>query len=120
MGNIYETPLAEILTSDKFIDDKAAKMSCDLNRVPKTCLSCECRCLRYFFEEIKNTREKIFLKKPLKNIFWKFFGISVMIYERINRNNIFHSLFWKYMCIKSKKIHDAFRIKQLRNAGEKL
>jgi radical SAM protein with 4Fe4S-binding SPASM domain len=120
VGNVYETSLKEIITSEKFRSEKAAKMTCDINQVPKTCLSCEARCLREFSEEIRNMRRRIFLKKPFRSLLYKFFGIIVMIYERVNRFELFHKLFWKYMCWKSKKIHDAFQNKKLRNAGEKL
>lgn len=119
MGNVYETSLSEIIASKKFIDDKAAKMTCDLNCVPKTCLSCECRQLRDFTEEIRNMRKRIFLRKPLKNFLYKPFGFVVMAYERLNRKQWFFDLFWKKMQRDTKRIHDDFHIRQERNAGEK-
>jgi radical SAM protein with 4Fe4S-binding SPASM domain len=120
MGNVCQTPLEEILRSDNFINDKAAKMTCDIKKVPKTCLSCECRRLRDFFEEVGNMRKRIFLRNPAKNGVYALFGIIVMIYERANRNDLFHKIFWGYMCKKSRKIHDDFSNLRLRSAGEKV
>lgn len=119
MGNVYETSLNEILVSEKFVKDKAAKMTCDLNCVPKTCLSCECRQLRDFSEEIMNMRQRIFLRKPIKNLIYKLFGFSVMAYERMNRKQWFFNLFWKKMQRDTKRIHDEFNLNKERTAGEK-
>jgi radical SAM protein with 4Fe4S-binding SPASM domain len=118
LGNVNETPLDQIITSPEFIQDKANKMTVDLSRVPKTCLSCENRAYRNFFEEIRNMRKRIFLKQPFKNLIYKPFGIMVMCYERFNRNDTFHKFFWNRLCKQSKKIHDDFQQKQLRTAGE--
>lgn len=118
MGNVNETPLDQIVNSDAFITDKANKMTVDLNRVPKTCLSCECRAYRKFSEEIRNMRRRIFPKKPVKSFLYRFFGIMDMCYERFNRNDTFHKLFWTHLCRQSKEIHDRFQKEQLRTAGE--
>lgn len=119
VGNVKETPMKEIITSERFIKEKADKMTCDLKRVPKTCLSCEARALRSFWEEVRNMRRRIFLKKPLRTLCYIPFGIVVMCYERFNRWDWFHKLFWRYMCYRSKKIHDAFHNNMHRTAGEK-
>jgi len=118
-GNVYETPLEQIVTSDKFLQEKADKMSVDLNRVPKTCYSCEARALRSFWEEFRNMRRRIFLKKPIRTFMYKPFGLAVMAYERFNRWDWFHKLFWNYMIKKSIRIHNAFHNRDLRTAGEK-
>lgn len=118
VGNMKETPMKEIITSERFVKEKADKMTCDLNRVPKTCLSCEARALRSFWEEIRNLRRRIFLKKPVRTFFYIPFGIAVMIYERANRWDWFHNLFWRYMCYKAKKKHDAFKKYGQRVTGE--
>ncbi|WP_026520068.1 radical SAM protein [Butyrivibrio sp. FCS006] len=120
LGNVNDTDLADIITSEAFIMDKANKMTVDLNRVPKTCLSCECRAYRKFSEEIMNMRRRIFFKKPVKSFFYRFFGIMDICYERFNRNDLFHKIFWTYLCRQSKRIHDDFNEQQLRKAGEKV
>jgi MoaA/NifB/PqqE/SkfB family radical SAM enzyme len=119
VGNVYETPLDEIIMSEKFVKDKAAKMTCDINVVPKTCLSCECRQLRDFTEEIINMRRRIFLRKPLKNLIYKLFGFAVLAYERLNRRQWFFDIFWNKMKKDTKRLHDEFNLKHERNAGEK-
>lgn len=118
-GNVNEVPLDKIVTSQAFITDKANKMTCDLKRVPKTCLSCECRAYRDLREEIFNMRRRIFLKKPLKSFFYRFFGIMDICYERFNRNGLFHRIFWACLCRESRKIHNNFRTKYQRTAGER-
>lgn len=120
MGNVYETPLSEIIASERFINDKRAKMTCDINQVPRTCLSCECRQLRDFTEEIRNMRKRIFLRKPVKNLIYKPFGFVVMAYERMNRKQWFFNLFWNKMKSDTKKLHDEFLYNEERNAGEKI
>ncbi len=117
-GNVNDTPLEEIVNSEAFIQDKANKMTCDLNRVPKTCLSCEARAYRKFSEEIRNMRRRIFFKKPVKSFFYRFFGIMDICYERFNRNDTFHKYFWAYMCRMTKKKHDEFQQQHLRTEGE--
>lgn len=118
-GNVNETSLDKIVTSPEFILDKANKMTANLDRVPKTCLSCEARTYRSFLEEIRNMRRRLFLKKPVKSFLYRFFGIIVICYERLNRNDVFHKYFWAYLCKQSKKIHIDFQTKQLRTAGER-
>lgn len=119
VGNVYDTPLEQIVTSEQFIKEKADKMSVDLNRVPKTCYSCEARALRSFWEEFRNLRRRIFLKKPVRTFLYIPFGFAVMAYERFNRWDWFHKLFWNYMIKKSTNIHTAFHEKQVRLAGER-
>lgn len=118
-GNVNELPLDRIVTAKPFIKDKANKMTCDLSRVPKTCLSCECRAYRSLWEEIFNMRRRIFFKKPVKSFFYRFFGIMDICYERFNRNELFHKLFWSYLCKQSRRIHDDFKKQKARTAGER-
>ena len=120
VGNVYEMPLNEILASERFVSDKSAKMTCDISQVPKTCLSCECRQLRDFTEEIRNMRGRIFLRRPLKNLIYKPFGLAVMAYERMNRKQWFFDIFWNKMMRDTKRLHDEFNMKGERNAGERI
>lgn len=108
-GNVYHTPLAEIISSDSFVLDKANKMTCDINCVPKTCLSCEFRTFRSFREELSNRRMRVFLKKPVKTFFYKPLGLAYIIWERMDRMEWFHKIFWNYMCRKSRDIHEKFQ-----------
>lgn len=117
-GNVNNTPLEEIVTSNEFITDRANKLTVDLNRVPKTCLSCENRAFRTLSDELLNQRGRIFCKKPVKSFFYRSFGIMDLLYMRLNRSNLFFKFFWGYICRMSKKNHDNFQQKQLRTAGE--
>lgn len=117
-GNVYETPLSEIMTSESFISDKANKMTCDINRVPKGCLACEFRAYPDFWEEFRNMRRRYIFKKPVKNFLNRFLGIGYMCYERFERNGIVHRLFWCHICRQSKKVHDEFQLYQRRIEGK--
>lgn len=117
-GNVYEMPLEQIITSEAFLEERANKMTADLNCVPKTCLSCENRAYRNIFEEIMNRRQRIIFGKPIKSFFYRFWGIMVILYERLNRFELCHRFSWAYLCKQSKKIHDMFQQDQIRAAGE--
>jgi MoaA/NifB/PqqE/SkfB family radical SAM enzyme len=108
MGNVYDTPFEDIITSELFLNEKKARMSCDLNIVPKSCISCESRAYRDFFEELKNSRERIFLKSPLKTVIYKLFGPGVILFERITRIKFFYDMYLAYLRISSAKIRKQF------------
>lgn len=108
MGNINETPFVEIITSEKFKHEKLDRMTCDLDVVPRSCLSCENRALRSFGEEIQHMRRKIFLKSPVKTCIYRLFGPSVMLFERITRYEFFYNIYLSYVRKTSKKVHDEF------------
>lgn len=118
-GNINQTPVEQIVNSEAFIQDKANKMTCDLSRVPKTCLSCENRAYKPLSHELFNMRRRIFFHKPVKSFVYRLFGIAVICYARLNRNDTFHKYFWRYVCRQSEKIHDEFRQQHIRNEGER-
>jgi radical SAM protein with 4Fe4S-binding SPASM domain len=108
LGNVYETPFDKIITSNLFLEDKKARMSCDLNIVPESCLTCENRYLRDFYEEWNNMRQRIFYGKPVKTFFSKLFGPFVIIFERIIRIEFFYNLLFTYLKFNSAKIRRRF------------
>lgn len=108
MGNIHETPFNEIIGSEKFRQEKLNRTSCDLNIVPKSCLSCENRALRSVGEELMHMRKKYFLKSPLKTFIYGLFGPAVMVFERITRYSFFYKMYIRHLQKTSKKIHDDF------------
>lgn len=116
MGNIHETDFKEIITSEKFLQEKTNRMSCDLDVVPKSCLSCENRALRALGEELKHMRKIYFLKKPVKTFVYRLFGPAVVIFERISRYKIFYNMFLAHIRRTSAKIHDEFVARK--NGGE--
>jgi radical SAM protein with 4Fe4S-binding SPASM domain len=107
-GNVYTTPVENIITSEAYLNEKKARMSCNLKIVPKTCLSCEYRAYRDFFEELKNSREKIFLKSPLKTVIYKLFGPGVILFERITRIKFFYGMYLAYLRMSSARIRKQF------------
>jgi radical SAM protein with 4Fe4S-binding SPASM domain len=112
-GNVYDTPVERIITSEHYLNDKKARMSSAAGVVPATCLSCEYRALRNIFEEFRHMREIIFLKKPVKTLVYKlFFGVSVILFERITRIKFFYDLYLAYLRISSEKVRSRFLKKQ--------
>lgn len=112
MGNIHETPFEEIITSEKFLREKQNRMSCDLDIVPKSCLSCENRVLRPLGEELRHMRAVYYLKSPMKTLVGRLFGPAVVVFERITRYEIFYNMFLSHMRRTNKKIHDEFIAKK--------
>lgn len=108
VGDINQMPFGEIIHSRKFLDEKRRRMSCDLNLVPKSCLSCENRTLRDLGEELRHMRDLYDLKNPARTLLCRMFGPSVVIFERITRYRIFYEIYLAYLRISSKKIHDDF------------
>lgn len=114
MGNINETPFKEIIHSKKFLQEKRRRMSCELDIVPKSCLSCENRTLRDLDEELRHMRRIYFLKKPFKTFLYRLFGPAVVVFERITRYRLFYRIYILYIRWSSKKIHDNF-VRSLKN-----
>ena len=108
VGNINETPFIEIIHSKKFLNEKRSRMSCDLDIVPKSCLSCENRTLRDLGEELCHMRSVYFLKKPFKTFLYRMFGPAVVIFERLTRFRLFYKIYISYLRKSSRKIHDNF------------
>jgi radical SAM protein with 4Fe4S-binding SPASM domain len=108
MGNIFDTPFEQIITSNNFLQEKKNRMSCNLNVVPKSCLTCEMRALRDFFEEIRYIRNIYFLGKPLKTFLYKIFGPGFIIFERITRIKLFYDIFLFYIKLSSTKTRRDF------------
>lgn len=71
-GNVYETAIEKIVNSCEFIEEKANKNTVDLDRVPKTCLSCENRAYRKLSFELQNMRGRIFLKEKMEKYILSF------------------------------------------------
>lgn len=115
LGNVYETPVEDIITSDQFLNEKSIRMSCNLDIVPKSCLTCENRCYRQFLEELKNMRRRIFLKQPLKSFVYRLFGPGIVIFERITRVNVFYNLFLMYLRFDSARTRNKFLSRRIQN-----
>ncbi len=108
VGNINEVPFNEILHSKKFLSEKRKRMSCDLDTVPKSCLSCENRTLRGLGEELRHMRSVYYLNKPGKTFIYRLFGPAVVIFERITRCKVCYWIYIAYLRRSSRKIHDEF------------
>lgn len=115
MGNVYETPFEELIRSKRFLDERKARESCDLSTVPKSCITCEYRCYKNIWQELKYRRERIFLNSVLKTFIYRFFGLAIVIFERISRVNFIYHLWLICIRKKSKKVHDEFLNRKIVN-----
>lgn len=108
MGNVYETPFENLVYSEKFLNERKARESCDLKIVPKSCLTCEYRCYKDIWQELRYQRERIFLNSPVKTFVYRFWGIAIIIFERVSRIKMIYNIWLLFLRRKSKKNHDKF------------
>ncbi len=108
MGNVYETPFEDLIHTEKFLNERKARESCDLSIVPQSCITCEYRCYKSFWHELKYRRERIFLQSTWKTFIYRFFGIAVVIFERATRIGFIYNIWLMYIRKRSEKIHNKF------------
>jgi MoaA/NifB/PqqE/SkfB family radical SAM enzyme len=88
--NLFKLNFENIVYSQDYIDEIKKRKSNKKNRVPETCLTCDYRYDNSLMHKIRFKRQIIFPSKPIKNLFFKFFGLGVILFEMLSQFEFFY------------------------------